>query len=135
VKILNFLSVSLCVTIIILCFSATYRFVDLQTGTVTVIAILLVFNLFFVSLFFQLNASIIVKFSMLVFGDVLGFFRNLFFHDFSLMGFADFGAGFNAVFAIIYPILNLLWIVPFWSWSLSLLPKHQHTITNEATPT
>jgi hypothetical protein len=120
VKILSKLAIGLFITVIILCLSASLRFVDPQST-----ATLIIFNVFFVSLFFQLNGSLIMKVGILTVGDLLGFFWNYFFHDFSLAGYAYFGVSFNAFFTIIYPILNLMWIVPFWSLSLSFLPKPQ----------
>jgi hypothetical protein len=118
VKLLSSLAMGLFITVIILCLSASIRFVNFQS-TVT----LIIFNVFFISLFFQLNGSLLMKFAMLSVGDVLGFFWNLFFFYFSLAGGSYFGVAFNAFFTIIYPIMNLMWIVPFWSLSLSFLPK------------
>jgi hypothetical protein len=105
---------------IILCIVASFRFVNLQS-TVT----LIIFNLFFISLFFQLHGSPTLKVGMLTAGNILGLFWNLFFYYFSLAGYEYFGVSFNAFFTLIYPILNLMWIVPFWSLSLSFLPKLQ----------
>jgi hypothetical protein len=125
VKILSKLSIGLFLTVIFLCLSASFRFVNLQS-TVT----LIIFNVFFVSLFFQLYGSLSMKVAILSVGNLLGFFWNLFFHDFSLAGYASFGVTFNAFFTILYPILNLMWIVPFWSLSLSFLPKPQSQKTS-----
>lgn len=119
-KTLNRIVTVLLVETIILCLIASYRFVTIQST-----ATLIIFNLFFISLFFQLNGSPTIKVAMLTAGNIIGFFWNLFFHYFSIAGFDYFGVAFNAVFTIIYPILNLMWIVPFWSLSLSFLPKLQ----------
>jgi hypothetical protein len=120
VKTLNLLVSVLSIETIILSLVASFRFVNLQS-TVT----LIIFDLFFVSLFFQLNGSYAIKSVMLMAGNVLGVFWNMLFYYFSLAGCTYFGVSFNVVFTLLYPILNLMWIVPFWSLSLSFLPKLQ----------
>jgi hypothetical protein len=117
-KAIQSLALVLFVLVIILCFLTSYRRLDLQS-TIT----LLIFNLFFVSLFFQLNGSPTLKMGTLTAGNILGLFWNLVFQYISAAGIAYFGLAFNVFFAIIYPVLNLMWIVPFWSLSLSFLPK------------
>jgi len=93
---------------IILCLIASFRLINLQS-TVT----LLIFNILFVSLIFQLNGSVLKKICMLTAGNMIGLFWNLIFHYFSLAGYAYFGVAFNAFYTLIYPILNLMWIVPY----------------------
>jgi hypothetical protein len=44
-----------------------------------------------------------------------------------------FGKSFDAFYTVIYPLLNLMWIVPFWSLSLGVLPKMQ-TVNAEVEP-
>jgi len=44
-----------------------------------------------------------------------------------------FGKMFDAFYTVIYPFLNLMWIVPFWSLSLSILPRMQNA-SAEANP-
>jgi hypothetical protein len=117
-KAIHSLAIVLFVLVIILCLLTSYRHLDIQS-TIT----LIIFNLFFVSLFFQLNGSPILKMSTLAAGNILGLFWNLVFHYISATGSSYFGLAFNVFFAIICPILNLMWIVPFWSLSLSFLPK------------
>jgi hypothetical protein len=108
---------------IILCLIASFRLINLQS-TVT----LLIFNILFVSLIFQLNGSVLKKIFMLTAGNIVGLFLNLIFYYFSLAGYDYFGVIFNAFYTLIYPILNLMWIVPFWSLSLGFLPKEQEAI-------
>jgi hypothetical protein len=108
---------------IILCLIASFRLINLQS-TVT----LLIFNILFVSLIFQLNGSVLKKIFMLTAGNMIGLFCNLIFYYFSLAGYDYFGVAFNAFYTLIYPILNLMWIVPFWSLSLGFLPKQQEAI-------
>jgi hypothetical protein len=61
--------------------------------------------------------------AILTVGNTIGFWANLLFFKFSLAGLGFFGGGFNAFYSFIYPFLNLMWIVPFWSLSISYLPK------------
>ncbi len=107
-KTINRIAIVLSVEIITLCLIASFRFVNIQS-TIT----LIIFNLFFASLFFQLNGSSTIKVAMLTAGNIVGVFWNLFFYYFSLAGCEYFGLSFNAVFTLIYPILNLMWIVPY----------------------
>lgn len=69
---------------------------------------------------------------MLTAGNLLGLFWNLLFYYLSLAGHEYLGVTFNAIFTMIYPILSLVWIVPFWSLSLSFLPKLPPQKTIEA---
>jgi len=100
------------------CLLTSYRILNIQT-TLT----LIIFNAFFISIFFQLNGTSLLKAGMLTAGNLLGLFWNFFFQYISVTGDLYLGSTFNALFAIVYPILNLMWIVPFWSLSLSFLPK------------
>ncbi len=100
------------------CLLASYQLLNLQT-TLT----LIIFNAFFISLFFQLNGTSLLKAGMLTTGNLLGLLWNFFFQYLSTTGNTYFGLPFSAIFILLYPILNLMWIVPFWSLSLSFLPK------------
>jgi len=97
---------------------ASLRFINLET-TIT----LAFFNLLFASLIFQLHGSQSRKMGMLTIGNIVGFFWNLVFFYFSSAGTAFFGSAFSAFYTIAYPLLNLMWIVPFWSLTLSFLAK------------
>jgi hypothetical protein len=103
---------------IVLCLIVSFRLINLQS-TIT----LLIFDLLFLSLIFQLSDSLFKKIFLLTAGNVVGLFWNLIFYYFSLAGYDHFGMVFNAFYTLIYPILNLMWIVPFWSLSLGLLPN------------
>lgn len=106
--------------LVALCLIASFRFINLES-TIT----LVIFNFLFASLTFQLNGAISRKLEILVIGNFIGLFWNLVFHYFALSGSLYLGRSFDALYTIIYPILNLLWVVPFWSLSLSFLPKTQ----------
>jgi hypothetical protein len=114
----RFLTAALFVLAITLCLVLAYRYLNVES-TIT----LAVFNLFFVSLFYHLNGSLIRKAATLTFGDILGLTWNYVFQNVSYTGSALFGVSFNVFFSVIYPLLTLTWIVPFWSLSLSILPK------------
>ena len=119
VKHLNRLVTIFLVETIILIIIASYRLID----TRQCIANLLIFNLFFITLFFQLNGSLNLKIGILAAGNFLGLLWNLFFYYFSLASHNIFNISFDVFFMIVYPVLNLMWMVPFWSLSLSFLPK------------
>ena len=104
---------------IALCLTASYKLINLAS-TIT----LLIFNLLFITLIFQLKGALTKKGFILVAGNILGFLCNLLFFNLSYAGltyFQPFDKEFNALYTLLFPFLNLLWIVPFWSFSLSLL--------------
>jgi len=108
--------------IVALCLLASFRFVSLES-TLT----LVVFNVFFASIIFLLNGGINKKLGIIAVGNVVGFFWNLIFNYFSLVGTFYFGKGFEAFYTITFPLLNLMWVVPFWSVSLGVLPKPRNS--------
>jgi hypothetical protein len=85
--------------------------------------VLLMFSFLFSSLAFQLEGSIYRKLTLLALGNVVGLFWNIVFYHFSSAGFSILGEVFHPIYTITYPLLNLLWVVPFWSVSLSVLTK------------
>jgi hypothetical protein len=107
---------------ITVCLIASYRLTNIAS-TIT----LIIFNALFISLIFQLKGVLIKKFFILAVGNLLGFFCNLVFFNFSYAGlnyFDGFQHEFNAFYTLIFPFLTLLWMVPFWSFSLSFLMEH-----------
>ncbi len=106
--------------IIVLCLIVSYRFVNLES-TIT----LLIFNFLFASLTFQLNGAFNRKLGMLAIGNSVGLGWNFVFYYFSLAGAVYFGKVFEVFYTVVYPLLNIMWIVPFWSLSLGFLPKIQ----------
>jgi hypothetical protein len=82
---------------------------------------LIAFNFLFVSLTFPLNGSLAAKVLLLSAGNIIGvlwvFLSSMFVH-----AVADyFGAAFNALYLILGPFVNLVWIVTFFSLSLTVL--------------
>jgi len=104
--------------VIVLCLITSFRFINIES-TVT----LLIFNLLFFSLTFQLNGSLNRKLGMLALGNIIGLFWNFFLYFFATAGAMFFGEIFNVLYAVFYPLLNFMWIVSFWSLSLSVLPN------------
>jgi hypothetical protein len=112
------LVLSLFLEVITLCLITSFRFINIES-TVT----LLIFNLLFLSLTFQLNGSRNRKVGMLALGNIIGLFWNFFLYFFAIAGVTFFGEVFNVFYAVFYPLLNFMWIVSFWSLSLSVLPN------------
>jgi hypothetical protein len=113
--------------VITFCIVLSYRLVTIEFCLASI-----VFNLFFTSLFFQLNGAFKLKVAILTIGNVIGLFWNLLFQNLAFNGRLIFGDTFNVVFSITYPIFTLMWMVPFWSLSLSFLPKLQNIKENLA---
>ena len=83
--------------------------------------VLVAFDFLFVSLIFPLRGPLSGKLLMLSLGNVVGWFWNC-----ALMllnsAIADgFEGSFGLIHLFLNPFLNLVWIVPFWGFSLSAL--------------
>lgn len=112
------LVLGLFVETIALCLITTFRFINIEST-----ATLLIFNLLFLSLTFQLNGALNIKLGMLALGNIIGMFWNFVLHFLTIAGVTFFGEVFNVFHAVFYPFLNFMWIVSFWSLSLAILPK------------
>ena len=112
------LALGLFLEAIALCLITSFRFINIES-TVT----LLIFNLLFLSLTFQLNGTLNRKIGMLALGNIIGLFWNFFLYFFAIAGVTFFGEIFNVFYAVFYPLLNFMWIVSFWSLSLSVFPN------------
>jgi hypothetical protein len=64
---------------------------------------------------------------MLALGNITGLFWYFVLHYFAIAGVAFFGEPFNVFYAVSYPFLNFMWIVAFWSLSLTFFPKLKST--------
>jgi len=104
--------------VIVLCLLLSFSLINLGT-TIT----LLIFNLFFLSITVHLNGTINKKIGILALGNITGLLWNLVLQYFDIAGAAFFGETFSLFFTIVYPFLNFMWIVSFWSLSLTVLPK------------
>lgn len=122
-KTLNCLFILLFLEASILSLIASLQFINIQST-----AILIIFNILFFTLISQLDGSLPKKIFVLAIGNIIGFFWNLIFYYFSIAGYDSFGKAFNVFYTLIYPVLNLMWIVPFWSFSLGFLPKRTKSV-------
>jgi len=107
---------------IALCLIASFRFINIEAT-----ATLLIFNLFFFSLTVHLNGTLNRKLGVLALGNIMGLFWNFVLYYFAIAGVTFFGEPFNVFYAVSYPFLNFMWIVSFWSLSLTVLPKPKST--------
>ncbi len=114
----NYLFYPLFAVVIALCLIISYRAINVQS-TFT----LGLFTFLFATLTFRLAGTAIQKLAALTVGNVLGLIWNFVFSVFSSAGAAAYGKPFTALYSLMFPFLTLMWVVPFWAISLSLLPK------------
>ena len=103
---------------IILCFIASFRLINIQSTVM-----LLIFNVLFISLAFQLNGTFNRKLCLLASGNIIGLCWNFIFYSFAVIGTVFFGKIFNVLYTVFFPFLSSLWIVAFWSLSLTVLQR------------
>ncbi|MDH7564698.1 MAG: hypothetical protein QHH24_07490 [Candidatus Bathyarchaeota archaeon] len=77
---------------------------------------LIVFNFIFVSLIFPLDGSLKKKAALLAIGNIIGFFWNYLFLIASSLEIMP-----HMLQVLLSPFLNLLWVVSYWSLSLSFM--------------
>jgi len=92
--------------------------------------ILMIFDFLFVSLVFPLDGSFAKKIMLLLIGNVIGLLWNSVFSSFSYVAACYFGEFLNVLFVILNPLLNLIWVVSFWSISLSVLASSKTVKVN-----
>jgi hypothetical protein len=102
----------------VVCLFASLRLINLQS-TVS----LVIFNVLFISLPFQLNGSLTRKFCLLALGNMTGFCWNFVFNSFAVAATAFFGKIFFSVYTIFFPFLSSIWIVSIWALSLTFLHR------------
>jgi hypothetical protein len=113
---------------IALCLIASFRFINIESTIM-----LLIFNFLFASLIFQLNGTLSRKLGMLASGNILGLSWNCIFYFSDITGTIQFGKIFDAFYTLFNPLINLMWIVSFWSLCLAALPNIRNMKT-EAKP-
>lgn len=91
---------------------------------------LMIFDFLFVSLVFPLDGSFVKKIGLLLIGNVIGLLWNSVFSSFSYVAACYFGGFLNVLYMILNPLLNLIWVVSFWSISLSVLASSKKVKVN-----
>ena len=84
---------------------------------------LAVFNVLFVPLIFPLAGKISGKVLILLMGNALGYIWNALLSLIVVTAVDSYGELANTFYMILSPVLNLIWIVPYWSISLTVLSK------------
>ena len=123
VKTLNRIVTVLLVEAIILCLIASYFLVDnfRPVFEYQSTATLVIFNVLFFSLMYYLDGSLNRKLGLLALGNVLGVCWNFIFNYLDIAGSHSFGGAFNNLCGFFFPFLSSLWIISFWSLSLTIL--------------
>ncbi len=106
-------------SLVVLCLGIAIAKINVETGVM-----LLIFDFLFISLTFQLNGTSIRKMGLLATGNAIGLFCNFAFVSISSAGSEYLGQGFRIFYNMLYPVINTLWIITFWSLSLTALPKN-----------
>jgi hypothetical protein len=115
---INLLMAGFFLEVIVLCLITSYNFIGIES-----MIMLLIFNFLFVSLTFGLNGKLTRKLGLLSLGNVIGLFWDFTLLSIATSGNAYFGGTFTTLFRILHPFLNFVWMISFWSISLSALPN------------
>ena len=107
------LLVSFCLGMVVFCWIVSFRLPPESTLT------LVIFSFLFGATIFQLNGSVIKKVGLMTGGEVVGLFWNLVFDRFASIGYDAFGEVFDEFYVLVFPFLNMIWIVTYWSLSMS----------------
>ena len=91
---------------------------------------LMIFDFLFVSLVFPLDGTFVKKIALLLIGNVIGLLWNSVFSSFSYVAACYFGEFLSVLYMILNPLLNLIWVVSFWSISLSVLASSKTVKVN-----
>lgn len=87
---------------------------------------LIIFNFLFVSLIFPLNGALKTKIFMLLIGNVIDLLWSNLFFLFVYASTYYFGEIFNALYVILNPLINIVWIVSFYCISLTVLASSEN---------
>jgi hypothetical protein len=88
------------------------------------VVMLSTFNFLFVFLIFPLDGKLYTKMLMLLVGNLLGYVWNRLFSFFASVVVPP-DPVFNTLYLILSPFLNLIWIVTYWSLSLTVFSGHK----------
>jgi len=119
-KALSYLSSFLSFGAIVTCLVASFRTINPQSNVSLVI-----FNVLFISLPFQLNGSLNRKMWLLALGNITGLCWNLLFNLFDIVATHVFGKIFLDFYTAFFPFLSSIWIVSFWALSLTVLHRER----------
>jgi len=123
VKTLNHIGTVLLLEAIALCVIASFRLINPLSAATQALVSLLFFNILFASLFFQLDGKLNLKLLLLMLGNFIGLCWALIFHNLSLSGTIFFGSTYNHLSLVFFPFLSTLWVVSFWSLSITILRR------------
>jgi len=98
---------------------ASYMLLSFSFVSNESVYMLIIFNFLFVSLTFPLDGTLTRKIFMLLIGNIIGLFWNYLFSLFAYTVAYYLGESFNTLYIILSPFVNLIWIVSFWSLSLT----------------
>lgn len=91
-------------------------------------ATLLAFNAIFASLFFHLNGTLNLKLMLLALGNFTGLCWNYIFNSLNIAISSIYGPTFSRICLIIFPFITSLWIVSFWSLSLTIVHREKRFV-------
>lgn len=129
-KKLDFIVSIFLVQLIFLCLFTSFWLINPFSAAIQSFASLLIFNILFSSLFFLIEGKGNWKLSLLTLGNLIGLCWNLVFTSLSLAGTVSFGSTFNHLSLIFFPFLSSLWIVSFWSLSITILRRNNFSRRN-----
>jgi hypothetical protein len=72
-----------------------------------------------------------LKIGLLALGNIMGLFWNYIFKAFVEAGTLTFGEIFTNLYTISYPFISSLWIISFWSLSLTALHYPKETMVEK----
>ena len=98
----------------------SFRLINLQS-----IVSLVIFNVLFITLPFQLKGSLNTKLFLLALGNMTGLCWNYMFNFFAIAATDVFGKTFLYIYTIFFPFLSSIWIVSFWALSLTVLHRNR----------
>lgn len=84
---------------------------------------LAIFNLVFVLLIFPLRGGLHKKLFILLLGNALGIIWNVLFTHLTELVLTALGGAFSFLSLIFGPLLNVLWMVSYWSVGITFLSK------------
>ncbi|RLI18515.1 hypothetical protein DRO44_00920 [Candidatus Bathyarchaeota archaeon] len=108
---------------------ASYIFISQNNFFGETAVMLVIFNFLFVALTFPLNGTLKKKLLMLLIGNFTGLIWNTIFSLFAITAAYYLENFFNILWSILNPILNFLWIVSFWSLSLTILASSERGVS------